>query len=212
MGDGTHVSSNGPIKSKFGRSKTHRSNGLSHIKGDGGRRAVYDDRESTVRAALRDLGTRPSPKPNKVEPASAEHAGRYKITYGQNFSHTRAPYGNQAHHLLPISVFGEPSFSPKAMDILRRCDGYDINHGSNIIFLPSDARSAKFHGLPVHNGNHPDYTQDVIGRIKSIAQQLKKLAAKGHKDVDPPSDVPQALRDHQTALWSKVASSSGKLG
>jgi hypothetical protein len=206
-----HVSSKAPAKSTFKRTKAYRANGVAHIKDKSARKKVYNGRDDTIRSAIRDLNVRPNSKPSPVEQGSDGHVKRYHISYGQNFSHSRSPYGNQAHHILPVSAFTSPPFTLDAIAILKRAETYDINHGSNIILLPSDARSARFHGLPIHNGDHPKYTSGVQTDLGAIAQELAELTAEGHEDVEVPAELAKKLEDLQDVYWSRLADHTGSV-
>lgn len=214
MTDDSHSKDTAPPTSKFGRGTQYRSAGYDHIKGHGSKPDVYNKRDGRLKSALTDLKVRPATtapagKPEKVDPASPEHAARYHLGYGPNFTIAFAPYPNQAHHLIPVSAFSDPPFTDAVMRVLRRVKDYDINEGANIVFLPRTDGWTRFHGLPTHNGDHPKYTEGVKKDLEMLAKEIKKLIKeKQHADCDPPSDVPDQLRRHQDAYWRYLTTSA----
>lgn len=206
-----HVSSAAPRASCFTRRKTYRGNGHSFVSGDEGRREPYDKQDARVQDVLRKLGRRPANhapagQPQQVELGSPQHAARYHFAYGTNFQGSKVPYGNEAHHCIPVSAFSDPPFAPELMALLVRVDGYDVNEGENIIFLPRTARDAVIHNLPTHNGDHPAYTDKVRSELTDLAQSLREVlaSAKPHEQCDPPSDIPDTLRSIQADFYQQL--------
>ncbi len=93
------------------------------------------------------------------------------------------PYVWEAHHILPMSAFYN-AFKKKHIDIILRSE-YDINNGKNIIFLPNLSADRKYHGLPHHPSDHPNYTKRVIAQFNKIAKSIDKMIAqsKPHSQV-----------------------------
>jgi hypothetical protein len=96
------------------------------------------------------------------------------------------------------------------MSVLRRAEGYDINEGANMVFLPKRERWAACHGLPTHNGDHPKYTETVKQDLDGLAKEIKRLIkSRGHANCKPPSDVPERLRALQDQYWRYLTQHAG---
>ncbi len=96
------------------------------------------------------------------------------------------PYRWQAHHILPMSAF-TGYFEEDDIEIICRSD-YDINMGSNIIFLPELSKAMKYHQLPGHWSDHPEYTSKVkteFGRMQEKLDEIKE------KDKDHEKSAPK---------------------
>lgn len=95
------------------------------------------------------------------------------------------PYNWEAHHLIPGEAFTvmennkgkkEEVFTAKQYDLLLMSD-YNINHGHNLIALPSNHMDffQVTHDLIQHPSNHSDYTIHVIKKMKDLKQDLQDV-------------------------------------
>lgn len=204
MSSSDHISSTADNKGIFHRQRTYRQNGYDEIKGNAGKNGIYGaSKNNWLKQALKKYRVKPRPK-GSVAAASDGHAARYYFTYGRNFQVGRSPYVNEAHHLIPVeSTFVNPPFTSEQLILLRKVD-YNINNGENIIFLPTTERGAEFHNLPIHNGDHPRYTNLVKADTKKISQSLQKEIDKdpNHDNWTPPSDVVQKLKNLEDKYWN----------
>ena len=200
-----HQDGKGDTKSIFHRNKKYRGNGYDTISGNGGKSSIYA-RDDLIMAELKRRRTRPAA--NKVLPtvlaASKEHAERYHFAFLNNYKKGRAPYSNEAHHLIPVKTFNRKPFTAKQRKVLHRVPSYDINNGNNIIFLPELAADANFHNLPMHRGDHPKYTALVREDAEDISTKLQKVIDKDpkHKNWDPPGDIKTKLTTLQNKYWN----------
>lgn len=116
-----------------------------------------------------------------VNPAASE-----TLYVGQSL-----PYRWQAHHILPMNCF-YGYLDGWHLRVLASST-YDINHGSNIIFLPEDADDTKWHKLPHHNTDHPAYDKrlerdflklkDALNKMKQEKQPHDAVARKAEEDL-----------------------------
>ncbi len=83
------------------------------------------------------------------------------------------PYKWQAHHILPMNCFTEIC-SEELIKIIRRSN-YDINCGSNIIFLPENEDDTYYHTLPKHASDHIDYNEKVIGQLEELNDKIDEI-------------------------------------
>jgi len=109
------------------------------------------------------------------------------------------PYRWQAHHVLPMSAFTS-YFESDDIDIICRSD-YDINAGSNIIFLPSVNTAMKYHQLPGHWTDHPQYTDKVKSEFKKVQDKLDEIK---EEDEDHEKSAPKyehRLKDIESDMY-----------
>ncbi|WP_437605282.1 AHH domain-containing protein [Sorangium sp. So ce834] len=203
MSQDAHADKLAKNKAVLGRQgNKHRENGHSHISGNGGKRAVYDDL-MTIRRGLRMHKPKPIvPKDKSVQPWSDQHAEGY------TFKHFKAagantPYRNQAQHMIPVEFFSVKSIGADELAVMQKVD-YDINNGENIIFLPEHAGKVVIHRLPNHCGSHPVYNRVVKTEAARLRQRLQKAIDKDkdHTEWNPPEDIPAELKSLQKSLWN----------
>lgn len=203
-----HADKNAPDKGVFYRQKTYRKNGYDVIKGDSGKNGIYKS-DDNIRDTLKRLERRPGRR--GVKQYSDEHVQAYYFDYGTNFQLGRAPYANQAHHLIPVSTFTDPPFTASQQELLRKVK-YNVNNGDNIIFLPSIIADADFHNLPVHNGDHPKYTNLVKKDAQELSDTLQKAVDEDadHKTWDPPGDLVNQLKNLEEQYWDFLKNAGKK--
>jgi len=207
MAEGDHLAAGGVVRAKLKRSgsKDYRSNGHTHISGCG-RKERYE-RLETIQEVLKTRGTGVKGNKTTIKKGSLEHAERYTFTYGQNFQMGQSPYSNQGHHLLPVEAFTETIFKGWTMEVLRAVP-YDINEGTNIIFLPSRQRDSEFHQLPSHQGCHPSYTEQVVEDMKKVQKKLSKVKKEDtqHQKWSPPDDIKNKFKNLEQKYWNLLTS------
>ena len=117
------------------------------------------------------------------------------------------PYRWQAHHLLPMNCFYTYLKDWHVRVILS--SDYDINAGSNIIFLPERPDGMRHHKLPFHRSSHVDY--DI--RLKGDFQKLLKLLNKKRKNDEPHEAIAEnaeaRLHKMETEAFQYLARSYG---
>jgi len=216
MAEGDHLAAGGVVRAKLKRSgfKDYRSNGYTHISGCG-RKKKYDGRNDDerkerlekIQKVLKTRGTDVKGDKTTIKKGSLEHAMRYTFTYGQNFQVGESPYPNQGHHLLPEEALLEKKFSEWQMKVLRAVP-YDLNEGTNIIFLPSRQRDSEFHQLPSHQGSHPRYTNQVVEDMEKVQTKLSKVKKEDtkHKKWSPPDDIKAKLKSLENKYWKLLTS------
>ncbi len=79
---------------------------------------------------------------------------------------------------------------------LIRATAYDINRGSNTIFLPYYDDDTEWHKLPYHCTNHPQYDNWVSKKFELMKDEAKK---KAKADQDHP-EVPEEMLDYLCRL------------
>lgn len=92
---------------------------------------------------------------------------------GANFCHAKAPWPNQAHHVIPINVIGKVFPEPEDLELLLVAK-YNVNRGLNIVILPYLDTYGRVLGLPIHRGSHGNYDVQVETRLRSIRRSIKK--------------------------------------
>jgi hypothetical protein len=118
------------------------------------------------------------------------------IPPGENFTKGNWPYWNQAHHLIPKSLFlrtiedGELVPDPECRDLIKQAllrAKYNINHRVNMILLPQDKEAGRALGLPRHlvledgpeglepnpKFNHVAYTANVLVGLGRVINEYK---------------------------------------
>lgn len=124
------------------------------------------------------------------------------------------PYPWQAHHLIPGEAFytedsdAQPIFDKtENFDILLQTP-YDIDHGHNMILLPSKGWAVPIHALMQHPNNHNGYTTEVLTRLKRIDSQVDTLRGEGEKHEAIVANLFQDLKDLESDLWDDLLAES----
>lgn len=210
MAENGHLADAAPNKAVLTYDGKYRNNGYDEIKGNAGRKTVYD-KVRHIQSVLQTRGTQAIP--STVVPGSEAHARRYCFDYEvtasgevrKNFLLAYKPYANQAHHLVPVSVFDEEKkfLTYDQLVVMRKVD-YNVNNGKNIMFLPVTKRSAELHNLPVHSGHHPKYTNSVKEDAKGLKESLQKAVKtdQPHETWNPPADIVKKLIRLQNKYWN----------
>ncbi|WP_437669523.1 AHH domain-containing protein [Sorangium sp. So ce131] len=184
----------------------YRANGIKHISGNGGRRAVYDSIMTIRRGLERHKPEGKLEKRNEERvPWTNQHAEGY--TFKHFAVKAGKPYPNEAHHMIPIEFFSS-MLGKNEVDILRKID-YNVNNGENIIFLPQKYEHRFIHMLPVHfripkKKGHPEYSTFVKTEAARLRQRLQKGINEdsSHTKWSPSKDIVAELKSLQKALWN----------
>ena len=188
----------------YGNRKKYRANAYQEISNNKKRKDRYDNSERLKRT----LGNHPGL--NTVEDKGLEtHAARYFFNYECNFKNEFAPWRNQAHHLLPQEFWG--SLTSAQMDLLRQIE-YSINNGHNIIYLPKYSEGRRIHELPIHNGPHDKYSDEVITDATDVSDKLQKAEKDGGfcEKTNPPKAILDRLKELQDKYWDILANTKIK--
>lgn len=219
-----HDSSTGKAKAVLTKDGDYKRNFSGYINTDSSRKAVYNKISPNV--GLLHGKSRPL-----IASLFEDH---FKIdTYECNFNYSAVlqrvdnvkgkrktagcskPYNWEAHHLIPGEAFTvmeatkgkkEEIFTPTQYQLLLMSD-YDINHGHNIIALPSNAMDffQPVHNLIQHPSNHQEYTSRVIKEMKLIKRSLKEAEEELGEDHPKISvAIANSLRDKgqtEDKLW-----------
>ncbi|RKG91135.1 AHH domain-containing protein [Corallococcus terminator] len=117
------------------------------------------------------------------------------------------PYKWQAHHILPMNCFYTYLQDWHVRVILS--SNYDINAGSNIIFLPEKPDGMLHHKLPFHRSSHADY--DI--RLKGDFQKFQDLLNEKKEDDEPHEAIAEnaeaTLREMETEAFQYLSRSFG---
>lgn len=209
MAKGDHVADADHNKAVLDYDGKYRQTGYLDIKGNVGRRKIYDD-VVRIQSVLTKMGTRP--RIPSITPGGPDHAQQYIFIHvatikgkaRTNFLDFGPPYPSEAHHLVPESVFNEGNFlTPEQLVVMRKAD-YDVNNGKNIMFLPQRKKDAPIHNLPIHRGSHKKYTDAVKKDADAISDGLQKAVKKDqpHETWNPPADIVEKLYKLQDDYWN----------
>ncbi len=184
-------------------SKTgYRKNGHTFLKSKQGKGSRSSNYENTgmIQAHLADIkrGAKAG-----AENGSVEHAARYTLSHLENFLSGKAPYKNQAHHMLPQSF---NKLLSDDINTLCKKVKYNINRGENIIFLPEYDVDGGFHDLPYHLGSHGGYNKEVLKDADKLGDLLKKyMQTEPCKDgEDIPEDIVNEFKNFEDGLWAII--------
>jgi len=106
------------------------------------------------------------------------------------------PYRWQGHHILPMNCFYKYFELGEIMIVLR--SDYDINCGSNIIFLPEKEEDRRHHGLPNHCSDHPQYDERVKTQFIQIRDAIRQKMSERQPHEDIEMDLAAKLRQMET--------------
>ena len=202
-----HTSKGLPANSVLGKNSVYAQNGSDYLRAEAGR-GVYRNFSHKHLGQIRELARKAAEFPEgppqnfdrRPKDAASQPAG------------SKWPYPWEAHHLLPGDAFTlveaakgteTPIFTTAQYDLLLRAD-YDINHGHNIIMLPTDNWAVPIHVLLQHPSDHPDYTQAVITKLKEIAKTLQELIdqKKPHEELE--AAIFQDLKGLEDDFWRYI--------
>ncbi|PTL84215.1 AHH domain-containing protein [Vitiosangium sp. GDMCC 1.1324] len=196
---GTHVNSQAQYRAILAKGSSYASNGATYIRSN--RPLEY--------STFSHLG----PSSFQVDVTS-----RASIAQASNFNPTLSgqsqPYPWRAHHMIPGEAFytedsnGQPIFDKQEnFDILRQTP-YDIDHGHNMILLPSVPWAVPVHALMQHPNNHNGYTLEVMDRLKLIDSDIDTLRGQGKPHEAIVADVFEALKRLESDLWDDLLEES----
>jgi hypothetical protein len=108
-----------------------------------------------------------------ISKKGVESSTRKRLVQARNFTNGFAPYGNQVHHILPTATLRnciDTTTKSNVDQVKNICDGllkekYNINFKKNMIILATQWRDACQIGLPVHLGNHPNYSDEIKAKV-----------------------------------------------
>lgn len=106
------------------------------------------------------------------------------------------PYRWQGHHILPMNCFYK-YFELGEIMIVNRSD-YDINCGSNIIFLPEEDVDRHHHVLPYHCSGHSQYDDRVKTQFTQVRDAIRQKMAEKQPHENIEMDVAAKLRQMET--------------
>jgi len=150
---------------------SHRHNGRQYQEQNESEYYNLDFTSGTDKAHLDDEFGSGVPMHSVGDPRLKADAWHMKV--GANFCHSKAPWPNQAHHVIPINIIGKvfPKLEELALLLVAK---YNLNRGLNIIILPYLDTYGRVMGLPVHRGSHARYDIQVETRLRSIRRGLTK--------------------------------------
>lgn len=142
-------------------------------------------------------------------------AGFSKLSnFNPELSGKTQPYPWQAHHLIPGEAFyaedfnGSPVFDkPENFDILLQT-AYDVDHGHNMMILPSKAWAVPVHALLQHANNHNNYSLDVMTGMKLIDDQIDTLRGQDKPHEAIVANVFKELQNLESDLWDLLVEES----
>jgi len=201
-GDEEHADLNAPLKGILGKGDNYARRAHNYIKSKDGR-GVYKnfnfEHLTEVREIVADIAIFPGSRKKNFNP-----------TYTQKY-----PYKWEAHHLLPGSAFyyeidGELVFTLKQIRLILQTD-YNINHGHNLIFLPSVDWACPVHTLVCHPSDHPNWTMKIMGMIKEISHSLSKIEedSKPHEQIK--TNLFEELKDTEEQAWDDLVALSRRV-
>jgi A nuclease family of the HNH/ENDO VII superfamily with conserved AHH len=199
-----HASLKLPNRLRCTRAGPYAKNGYFHIAGKAARLQVYDLPASVLESRLVAAGV----NPRKKGTTRAQQAQEYTFGFrpngtGNNFLTSNRPYQSQAHHLVPDEALGPALFSDEQWAQLLKLP-YDLNHGENIMLLPTSEKYCPIHSLPKHNGSHPDYNAMVKLDISKLKDYLQNTNCKNPEA--PPLAILNDLVKFQGDYWDLLKS------
>lgn len=142
----------------------------------------------------------------------ANVAAKASITVPSNFAPAMSgqtqPYPWRAHHMIPGEAFytiganKKPVFHKAENFELLEQTPYDIDHGHNMILLPSIGWAVPVHALLQHPNNHDSYTMDVIEGLSRINKDIDTLRGKAVSHEAIVANVFEQLKSLETELWN----------
>ncbi|CAM4422584.1 MULTISPECIES: MXAN_0050 family toxin nuclease [Myxococcus] len=205
--DADHVDDSAPPRGVLGKDSDYAQNGSDYIASLDGR-GVYRVFDHSYLDEIRDLVKQtaefPGGPPENFNPRAKDKDKKPALQ--------KYPYAWEAHHILPGSAFyyeleDGPVFTYRQLRLILQSD-YNLNHGHNIIMLPDQAWAVPVHALLQHPGDHPNYTQQVMRDMKTIAQKLQKAidSQKEHKALI--EDVFDQLHKLENKYWKLLVALS----
>ena len=200
---GDHVDSDAPPKGVLGKDDEYAQRGSDYIRSKNGR-GVYRNFShphlEQIRDMVRQVAEFPGGPVQNFSPKAKDENGK---PVGQS-----VPYVWEAHHILPGSAFyyetaSGPCFTYQQLRLLLQTD-YNLNHGHNIIMLPKESWAVPVHTLLQHPGDHPQYTQRVMERLKEISKDIQAKIDKGEPHKDVVLDLFEQLKELEEEFWDFI--------
>lgn len=190
---GEHIDPHAPLRGVLAKGDNYARRGYTYLKAHNGR-GVYRNFDhphlEVIRGLVQKLAEFPcGPKKN------------FNPTYTQQF-----PYAWEAHHLLPGSAFyyatkdGKPAFTYKQLRLILMSE-YNINHGHNIILLPSEDWAVPVHSLIGHPSDHEAYTLRVMDEMRKVSRRLQSELDQVQPHGNLPEVLFEALRELEDDFW-----------
>jgi HNH/ENDO VII superfamily nuclease len=205
-----HISQKFSFKGILSRNTTYREDARSHLKAKG----IYDDLVMIETGILtNDKASGHKSKVPMVQRVNEYTFDFFRVKLGnRNFESGGAPYGNDAHHMIPVEVFTAAIWKLKELHVVL-ATGYDVNHATNIILLPQcygKKQSCQYHMLPDHSdGHYPAYNLAVAKLCDAVhnlvCDALKEKDCKKRKDIrqqvlDKLNEIEEDLFDHLSTV------------
>ncbi len=205
-GKTVHLGDEGDNKARWGRSSDYRKKAMEGIKAKTDRKNRYDS-IALLSKTLSNVNPKPevsaTGQQTKIQSGSAAHCARYKLAC---FISGSTPYPNHAHHMIPANAFIN-RFTSDQQNILRKIE-YDVNNGNNLIFLPSNYESMRYHLLPWHQTDdfHEPYSDEVKNSAKEIENKINKVLDKAEPctEQSPPDDLVEEMVIYENKLWNLI--------
>ncbi len=204
--DSPHASPTVAYKAILGKGSNYRNNAVQYLKTQNpGRGALYN--------TFNHLG------PADFKAAVQARAGLSTppANFNPTLSGTRNPYRWNAHHLIPQEAFytrdsnNKPVFEKdENFALLLQCE-YFIDHGHNLILLPTEDWAVPVHSLIAHPNQHDDYTMDVISKLKALDKDIDALRGRGEDHEAIVANIFENLKCIEDMLWQQIISLSKKL-
>jgi hypothetical protein len=211
---GDHVDANSVPKGILGKYDGYAQNGSDYLRSKNGR-GVYRNFShkylDEIRDLVRQVAEFPGGPAENFDPSAKDKTGKKA---GQKW-----PYAWEAHHIIPGSAYyyvnkvsgkEEHVFTYQQYRLILQCD-YNINHGHNVIMLPDEAWAVPIHALIQHPGDHPNYTQLVMEKLRELAKELQEKIDQKQPHKALVADVFEQLKDLEEELWGYLVRLSRSL-
>lgn len=125
------------------------------------------------------------------------------------------PYEWNAHHMIPCGAFYQELDSSAGVGgvftddqfALILMSKYNVNHGHNMIPLPSGSKADFFqpvHAMVTHPSSHNQYSQLVQNEMRSVSKNLDEKASKDEPHPKVPNDIKVDLEKLEDRLWKML--------
>lgn len=189
-----HLDPNAPLNGVLAKGDNYARRGYTYLKAQDGR-GVYRNFSHAHLEEIRDMVKERAEFPEGPKE-------NFNPTYNQEY-----PYDWAAHHMLPGSAFyyemkdGKPAFTYKQLRLLLMSD-YNINHGHNIINLPTEDWAVPVHSLICHPSDHETYTLRVMDEMRKVSKRLQSVIDSGEPHGNLPESAFEALKKLEEQFWN----------
>lgn len=189
---GEHFDANAPLKGVLGKGDNYPRRAYTYIKSKDGR-GVYRHFDFPHLNEIRDMVRK-----------RAEFPGGSKKNFNPTYTQ-KYPYDWAAHHLLPGNAYyyeidGKPVFTFQQLRLVLQTD-YNINHGHNLILLPTQDWACPIHTLICHPSDHENWNIQVMDSLKEISKDLQKKIDEAEPHETLKTDVFDQLKDAEEDAW-----------